>query len=284
MVQRREFLRAGLAGLVAIAGCNKIKNPWEKTPPPPPFYAPTTIAGRAGVPSQYDLTFVNKEGEYVTFPLLNNAGTLQTGEPAGKLTSLEGNALLPGDYCVLNKPGSDRTRVVQFYDAVSMPPGAQLIFNDMNGIDQYLVTTDASGNGTLVAADAYALRYSNPALEVDMDGDGTIGTAESHLVNVYNGILRIANTPEPEPAVLHFFIPAVLFSGTLDELVDINIIKSGANVTLDVPDQPSFGTFTYDSARGLYVAKTLQYGVLLEWNKNIIPNELTIQTPQQASP
>ncbi len=161
----------------------------------------TTMLFSQPQPSVIDFSFVSRENIPYSFALAENVDgkvSFSRNYNSNRLRFIEGEPIVAGDRFILNKPGSDLTRVLEYntIDTVAR----QVTFQDL-GTGTRQVTYDAvtKKGDLIVGGDTFAFQVDEAngnALYVDLNGDGALDGSGpngqlAHIVNKFGGKLHL---------------------------------------------------------------------------------------------
>ena len=242
---------------------------------------------------EYDLGFSNNKGqEYVIDFVVNKNGNLELGDENNDLYFIEGTSI--SNY-IINKNdwfvagnNNGRTGITNIlrYNSIDTS-GNTITFNDLAAGNKNVVYTGTEGTDAqgdlVVSGNTYRVHIGGDPdnkLAIDMNGDGDVNSDEINIVVNGGGIIDLGSTNNPgSDFSITLKTEASSFDENADdEIITVNILKSGSNVDLSIPSQSGLSIESDDDQ----VKAMSNYGAYLVQDRNGA-DSLKIYYPKRQS-
>lgn len=228
---------------------------------------------------EYDLDFINNKGQDYTMDfVVNKNGNLELGDENNDLHFIEGSSssdyiINRNDWIIVSN-NNQRTGITNIlrYNSIDSS-GKTVAFDDLasgSKVVHYSGTEGTDAQGDLVVSGTSYKVYIGGGpdykLAIDMNGDGDINSDEINIVVEGGGIIDLGSTNNP---MNNFDITlktekASFDEPSNDEVITINILKSGSNVDLSIPSQSGLSIESDDDQ----IKALSNFGVYFVQDKN----------------
>ncbi|MEK6903502.1 MAG: hypothetical protein AABW64_02550 [Nanoarchaeota archaeon] len=243
--------------------------------------------------STYDLEFENNKGNFYDIPLIANVnGNLQIGSSNNILHFVESASssaftVAQNDYMVLTNR-NDKNGVTSIVRYTSINTASKLLhIDELEQGGKTVTYTGTEGTGAagdlIVNGHTYRI-FIGPApdykLAVDLNNDGDVAVDEVNIVTKGGGKLDLGinSTPNNSFNITLTTEKSQFDSAAADEVITIEILKSGSSIDLNLPAQSSL---TIETVAGKNLALS-NYGITFKQKKDN-PDELTIEYPHSQA-
>ncbi len=239
--------------------------------------------------NKYRLSFVNnKDQDYNLDFVVNNNGNLELGNENEDFHFIEGTSntnfiVKKNDFFVLSSE-NDANGVSNVLRYRGIDTNNKILsFDDLDSGLKEIVYSGSEGDGSgnlVVSGNSYSVYVgSSPDynLAIDLDGDGIVNGREVNIVVKGGGLIDLGSSINPNndfDVTLKTLAKRFVDVGS-DEIITINVKKSGSNIDVDIPSQSSL---TIESENGKKTGLS-NYGVYYVQDVNDGADELLIRYP-----